>query len=1173
MSNEASLAIKIAVDSGPVKSNLDQVKEEFRSASAGISSALKSIQGFAEIERRIELMTHAYGEAQRKVAELAKEIKTGGGGAALAKDFEQAKAASAKLKAALSGQQQELQRVRTALSAAGVSTVGLSGQQQKLQAELEQTKGKYQELATIAGSRDVLGLRPHADIQAAIQKTRAAYSELARSGKLSLAGLAQEKVAMRAKIDELTKSTNGWRDALDKIKGRAIEVGATLGVLVVASRSAITFESAMADVQKTVGGTKEELKKLGGELRDMSHTIPMSADQLAKIAASGGQLGIAAGDIGKFTQVTAKMAVAFDMTADSAGDSIGKIKNVYQLTIPQVEGLGDSINQLGNTTAARERDIVDVMLRVGGTSKQFGLAKEQTAALAAAMLSLGKAPEVAGTSINSMLNTMQTATMGSKDFKEALGKIGMSAEQMAAEVAKNPQKALDDLLNTLSKLQGQERAEVLTGLFGKEFQDDIGVLVGSLDTYKEAMGQVADKTKYAGSMQKEFETRSATTEKQLQLLKNVVSDIVRGVGDGFLPAIVSAAKVLQGVLIPVTALVREFPRLTALIVTAGAGFVVFNTATKAVDILRMAVTKIGPSASTSFGVAGSAVSKLTGLLGPALKLVAAFSAGWTFGTWLNQFSPVQKGMTSLIYTMDRVQLAARKMWATLTGGDVAGIDKQIDIAKQAYTERLAEIDKGDKGESKTPEKNAAAVDEKKTPENEPVATPKPEADKKDAPLSQMQVAMDTWKADELNDEQKKERLERLGTLDSTDEIAKKKADAEKAEQETAEKEKKAEIKTKYDADLEERKTEVDDVLAAEDAKKRNHRAKIRQLQDTEPTGDTDFRDDISRDGHDEYDDFDEYQRDERSPERSRRQSATSPLVETPETKERTASEELIAKRAAENTARIDALQAEAARKKAERQEAQSLQDQKDLEELTKRNAEAAEQAKQNEEAIAKANADRIEAAKKGADEVAQAEVKAADQAKNAFQKYFDKVKSLQSDIAGREKSLAAELTDLDTRGTAESKWRKQAKDAKEYEKAAKAALKAGDLTQALALSDQAKEAYRSLKDGAGSIPDQMARSTALRGVKSSGELGIDIAKMLMGDVGKQIKLDLGPAGQRLAAAAGQSAQQGPGRQSGAGGTPPPSKVVEIRFKGGKGMFDEPSYEAFLKELEIAGMSA
>ena len=126
----------------------------------------------------------------------------------------------------------------------------------------------------------------------------------------------------------------------------------------------------------------------------MSRQIPMAANELAAIAASGGQLGIARKDLLGFTEQIAKMSVAFDMSADAAGDSRAKLANVYKIPIAKIGELGDAINHLSNSSPAKASDIVNTLGRVGGVARQFGLTEKQTASLATAFISLGKPPEV-----------------------------------------------------------------------------------------------------------------------------------------------------------------------------------------------------------------------------------------------------------------------------------------------------------------------------------------------------------------------------------------------------------------------------------------------------------------------------------------------------------------------------------------------------------------------------------------------------------------------------------------------------------------------------------------------------------------------------------------------------------------------------------------------------------
>ncbi len=181
--------------------------------------------------------------------------------------------------------------------------------------------------------------------------------------------------------------------------------------LIGAAQAAMTFESAMAEVRKVVDfPTPDGAGQLADTLERMTRTLPLTAEQLAEIAAAGGQLGLDAGALPAYVETVAKAATAFDMLPGAAGEAFAKLANVYAIPIGQIGGLGDAINQLSNNTAAKASEIVQATMRVGGQGRQFGLSAEQVAALSATLIGLGKAPEVAGTGINALLTKLQTAT-------------------------------------------------------------------------------------------------------------------------------------------------------------------------------------------------------------------------------------------------------------------------------------------------------------------------------------------------------------------------------------------------------------------------------------------------------------------------------------------------------------------------------------------------------------------------------------------------------------------------------------------------------------------------------------------------------------------------------------------------------------------------------------------
>jgi len=330
-------------------------------------------------------------------------------------------------------------------------------------------------------------------------------------------------------------------------------------------KKAMEFESAMAGVRKVVNFAEPDgLNKFGQELTKLStKEIPISAAGLAEIAAAGGQLGIAEKDLLSYVKTTAKMAVAFDMLPDEAGDASAKLSNVFKIPVSQIGKLGDAINHLSDNTPAKAREITRAMLRVGGTSQQFGLSAQNTSALAAAFIGLGKPPEVAGTAINGMLVKLMTAEKGGKAFSKALNKIGFDAYDLKSAIQNDAQGALTSFLESIAQMDKAEQMGVLVDLFGREYADDVATLVGSLDSYKKALGLVAKEQSYLGSMNKEFQNQANTTANKATLLGNKLGGLLTGSGTNQLPVFNSLLATAGGVLDVMSGLSTEFPKVSS----------------------------------------------------------------------------------------------------------------------------------------------------------------------------------------------------------------------------------------------------------------------------------------------------------------------------------------------------------------------------------------------------------------------------------------------------------------------------------------------------------------------------------------------------------------------------------------------------------------------------------
>ena len=369
------------------------------------------------------------------------------------------------------------------------------------------------------------------------------------------------------KLDSLKNYRNDFKSSImDKVA-----LGTTVALPM---KLAIDFESSMADVNKVVDfASTEEAKAFEQSILKMTRSIPINASGLAEIVAAGGQLGITKDKLLDFTQVTAKMSTAFDMSTAEAGESSATLMNIFGLSVSGVSDLGDALNHLSDNSASKAKDLVNVLARVGGNSKLLKITAEQTASLASAFLAMGKPAEVTGTAINAIFQKLGTADKQGKKFQDALEQMGLSTQELKENISENAEGAIVDFLKRIQSIEDDEKLGLLSDMFGAEYADDVALLTVGLDNYTSAIGHLADKTKYAGSMNREFEVRSKTTANSMVLFKNGISEIGINIGSVLLPAFNSILKPLIGMTNSLADATTQYPVLTKVVFGATFGVI------------------------------------------------------------------------------------------------------------------------------------------------------------------------------------------------------------------------------------------------------------------------------------------------------------------------------------------------------------------------------------------------------------------------------------------------------------------------------------------------------------------------------------------------------------------------------------------------------------------------
>jgi len=324
--------------------------------------------------------------------------------------------------------------------------------------------------------------------------------------------------------------------------------------------AAISFESAFADVRKVVEASDEQFDNMRRTIRQMSTEIPMTANDIAALFAAAGESGIATNELKEFSEMAARVGIAFDIGAAQSGEYLAKLKTQLGMSVAEVGSLADAINHLSNNMASKAADITDFMLRVSALGKMGGFTAEQIAGIGSAMIAAGAPSEVAGTAMQNVVKALTRGNFAKKDQREAAKALGLDLPMIAKQMQKDAPKALKTVLKAIAKAPKDQHIAILSQFFGDEAKA-FAPLIGNVALLDQALDSVSDRTKYAGSAFNEFVERSKTTGNAIELLQNKISNRFWQMGDRMLPTVKEAVAAIGSVIDTLDSRVSVFDRM------------------------------------------------------------------------------------------------------------------------------------------------------------------------------------------------------------------------------------------------------------------------------------------------------------------------------------------------------------------------------------------------------------------------------------------------------------------------------------------------------------------------------------------------------------------------------------------------------------------------------------
>lgn len=323
--------------------------------------------------------------------------------------------------------------------------------------------------------------------------------------------------------------------------------GVVVGSLGLATKAAMSWESAWTGVLKTVDGSPKQLAEVEKGLRGLAKTLPASHEEIAAVAEAAGQLGIKTDAVVSFTKTMIDMGESTNLSAEEASTALAQFMNIMGTSQKDVGKLGAAIVGLGNDGASTESQIVDMAMRLAGAGKQANLTEGDVLGLASALANVGIDAEAGGTAMSMVMKKIgnEVANGGGK-LDEFARIAGMSSEQFSTAWEQDAGGAINAFVLGLGNAQasGENVNKTLTdlGITGIRESDALLRLSASGDNLTNALKRGNDEYERGKALAEEAAKRYETAESKIRIAGNSLKDTAITIGGTFLPAVASVAE-------------------------------------------------------------------------------------------------------------------------------------------------------------------------------------------------------------------------------------------------------------------------------------------------------------------------------------------------------------------------------------------------------------------------------------------------------------------------------------------------------------------------------------------------------------------------------------------------------------------------------------------------------
>lgn len=485
-------------------------------------------------------------------------------------------------------------------------------------------------------------------------------------------GLTTASQDMQTFFDKSTKAG----DKMTALSSAMGKVGSTLtktvtlplvGLGTLSVKTAATFESAMSQVQATMGLTADSTSELNGQTvntmdslsslaKQMGAETKFSATEAAEAINNMAMAGYDVNEIYGALPEVLNLASAGALDLDYATQLAANGLNVMGYGTDRLSELSNKLAVTASSAYGSVSDFGEGLLVAGGAAKSANLDFTDIFTALGILGDAGISAAEGGTKLRNVILSLYAPT---DTAAEELNTLGIQTQDANGNV-RDFQDVLKDLSGALDGLSESDRLNAINTIFNKADIAGVNALLSNCtDRWDELSSTIDNAGDAAGQMS---DTQLNNLNGQLTILKSGLEGLGIAFGEALLPLVKDVTAFIQSIVTWLNSLndeqVQTISRILEIAAAVGPLLLIGSKVVAGLNSIATLVTNFAPLITT-FG------STVAGLAAPILAVIAVIAALKL--AWDTNFGGMRDTLTEFIDTVtDRVTVIAEFLQTIFT---------------------------------------------------------------------------------------------------------------------------------------------------------------------------------------------------------------------------------------------------------------------------------------------------------------------------------------------------------------------------------------------------------------------------------------------------------------------------------------------------------------------------